>query len=80
MKVPLSGKRMEEAQDPNWYRQEAKRLRSVGERYAADERLRQSYLDLANEYDRLAAVLENGQRSYPTGAAKSHAAADPCPQ
>jgi hypothetical protein len=50
-----------DARDPRWYRDEAKRLRERGEHANYDPSLRQSYLDLADEYDRLAEVLEKTQ-------------------
>lgn len=54
----------EERRDHSWYREEAKRLRQRAGAITNDNQLRDSYLGLAREYDRLADVLEG--RSPPT--------------
>jgi hypothetical protein len=48
--------------NPSWYRQEADRLRQRATAITADQ-LRDSYLSLAREYERLAEVLEGGSSS-----------------
>jgi hypothetical protein len=49
---------METVRDSKWYREEAAQLREKA--VAADhEQLRESYLALAREYDRLADVMED---------------------
>ena len=49
---------MEESTDPRWWRKEAQRLRGIAERYKAIDGLRQSFHALADEYDRVADLLE----------------------
>ena len=49
--------------NPSWYRQEADRLRQRATAITADDQLRDSYLSLAREYERLAEVLEGGSSS-----------------
>ena len=49
--------------NPSWYRQEADRLRQRATAITADDQLRDSYLSLAGEYERLAEVLEGGSSS-----------------
>ena len=49
--------------NPSWYRQEAERLRQRATAITADDQLRDSYLSLAGEYERLAEVLEGGSSS-----------------
>ena len=49
--------------NPSWYRQEAERLRQRATATTADDQLRDSYLSLAREYERLAEVLEGGSSS-----------------
>jgi hypothetical protein len=44
--------------DPRWWREEAKRLRGVSERYRSFETLQRSFSDLAIEYGRIADLLE----------------------
>jgi hypothetical protein len=53
---------MDEATDPCWWREEAKRLRSVGERYKRLDTLQPSFCALADEYDRIADMLEQENR------------------
>ena len=48
----------ERLHDYSWYRQEAARLRQRAAEITNDDRLRDSYLDLAREYERLAEILE----------------------
>ena len=54
---------MEEARDPGWWREEAKRLRGVGERYRKFDTLLLRFCALADEYDRIADLLEQEKRS-----------------
>ena len=49
---------MGKGRDHTWYRDEAKRLRDKAAAVKNDEALRDSYLTLASEYDRLADMLE----------------------
>jgi hypothetical protein len=49
--------------NPSWYRQEAERLRQRATAITADDQLRDSYLSLAREYERLAEVLEGRSSS-----------------
>ena len=51
--------------DPERYRQEAARLREKAADLPQEPELRQSYLDLASEYDQLADLFEK-QRQQPT--------------
>ena len=44
--------------EPSWYRQEAERLRQRAATVTNDDQLRDSYLGLAREYERLAEILE----------------------
>jgi hypothetical protein len=44
--------------NPKWYRDEAEHLRRKGAGVADDSGLRDRYLALAREYERLAEVLE----------------------
>jgi hypothetical protein len=53
---------VDETSDPRWWREEAKRLRGVGERYRAFDRLRPSFCALPDEYDRIADMLEQENR------------------
>ena len=45
-----------------WWREEAKRLRGVGERYKNLDTLQPSLCALADEYDRIADLLEQEKR------------------
>jgi len=49
---------MSNRRDHTWYRGEAKRLRDKAHAVKNDDHLRDSYLSLAREYDRLADTLE----------------------
>jgi len=49
---------MGKGRDHTWYRHEAKRLRDKAAAVKNDEALRNSYLSLAQEYERLAGTLE----------------------
>jgi len=49
---------MEEARDPRWWRDEAKRLRGVGQRYKQFDGLQPSFCALAHEYERIADLVE----------------------
>jgi hypothetical protein len=49
---------MDGATDPHWLREEAKRLRGVGERYKKLDTMQPSFCALADEYDRIADMLE----------------------
>jgi hypothetical protein len=50
---------MTRSRDPNWYRQEAARFRQMAAAAATDSNeLRDSYLALSLEYERLAQILE----------------------
>ena len=51
---------MSKPRDHTWYRGEAKRLRDKASAVKNDEALRNSYLSLAQEYERLADILEGG--------------------
>ena len=53
---------MEEARDPRWWREEASRLRGVGERYRKFDTLQVRFCALADEYDRIADMLEQENR------------------
>ena len=53
---------MDRTLDPGWYREEAKRLREGAAALANDDQLRDRYLRLALEYDKLADLLENRAR------------------
>ena len=53
---------MEESTDSRWWRKEAQRLRGIAERYKAIDGLRQSFHALADEYDRVADLLEEENR------------------
>jgi hypothetical protein len=53
---------MDRTLDPGWYREEAKRLRERAAALANDNQLRDNYLRLALEYDKLADLLENRAR------------------
>jgi hypothetical protein len=52
--------------NPSWYRQEAERIRQRAATITADDQLRDSYLRLAREYERLAAILEGGSSDHST--------------
>jgi hypothetical protein len=52
--------------NPSWYRQEAERIRQRAATITADDQLRDSYLRLAREYERLAAILEGGSSDHNT--------------
>jgi hypothetical protein len=52
--------------NPSWYRQEAERVRQRAATITADDQLRDSYLCLAREYERLAATLERGSPDHNT--------------
>ena len=49
---------MENSRNPVWYREEAARLRALAEATKDSAELRDSYLALSVEYERLAVVLE----------------------
>jgi hypothetical protein len=53
---------MEEARDPRWWRDEAKRLRRAGDRYKSFDTLQPSFCALAEEYERIADLLEQEDR------------------
>ena len=57
--------KLNEPRDHTWYRGEAKRLRDKADAVQNDDALRNSYLSLAREYDRLADTLENRHRPAP---------------
>ncbi len=52
--------------NPSWHRQEAERVRQRAATVTADDQLRDSYLCLAREYERLAAILEGGSSGHNT--------------
>jgi hypothetical protein len=65
-----AGLAMNGARGANWYRQEAERLCKRAAAIANDGQLRDSYLALAHEYERLAEILEDrsvkaGSGSFP---------------
>jgi len=49
---------MPDSLDPRWYREEARRLRQRAATVKEDDPLRDSYLRLAAEYEKLAELLE----------------------
>jgi hypothetical protein len=49
---------MRNARDPRWYRAEAARMRVEAARATENPELRDSYLALSVQYERLAVVLE----------------------
>jgi hypothetical protein len=49
---------MDQRRDHSWYRDEARRTRERAAAVKNDEQLRDSYLALAREYERLADLLE----------------------
>lgn len=53
---------MNEHRDGSWYRDEARRTRERAAAVNGDEQLRDSYLALAREYERLAQILESHPR------------------
>ena len=53
---------MTKPRDHTWYRGEAKRLRDKAAAVKNDDALRNSYLSLAQEYERLADTLERRHR------------------
>ena len=53
---------MSERRDYSWYREEARRARERAAAVNNDNKLRDSYLALAREYERLADLLQD-QRS-----------------
>ena len=57
--------KLNEPRDHTWYRGEAKRLRDKADAAQNDDALRNCYLSLAREYDRLADTLESRHRPAP---------------
>jgi len=65
---------MRNARDPRWYRAEAARMRVEAARANENPELRDSYLALSVQYERLAVVLEKsaaGQEATPVPKRKS---------
>jgi hypothetical protein len=54
---------MNNTRSPSWYRAEAARLREQAISTVDSTALRDSYLALAIQYERLAAILEKGERA-----------------
>ena len=57
------GRKMNNTRSPGWYRAEAARLREQAITTVDSSALRDSYLALALQYERLAAILEKGERA-----------------
>ena len=53
---------MPETRELSWYRQEAERLRRRAATIKNDDQLRNSYLGLAREHERLADIQKNAHR------------------
>ena len=69
---------MRNARDPRWYRAEAARMRLEAARATDNPELRDSFLALSLQYERLAVVLEKraaGQESTPIPKPKSSSTA-----
>lgn len=56
--------------NPSWYREEVERVRRRAATVTADDQLRHSYLCLAREYERLAAILEGGSSDHNTDSSR----------
>ena len=56
------GRKMNNTRSPSWYRAEAARLREQAITTVDSTELRDSYLALALQYERLAAILEKGEQ------------------
>jgi len=54
---------MNSSRDPDWYREQAAHYRDCAAAVTDNHRLRDSYLGLALQHDRLARVLENSDRA-----------------
>jgi hypothetical protein len=52
------------SRDSRWYREEASRLRQRAGTITHDPELRDSYIDLAREYEGLAEILENKRLTF----------------
>ena len=69
---------MRNARDPRWYRAEAARMRVEAAKTTEDPELRDSYLALSVQYERLAVILEKsaaGQEATPIRKPKSNSTA-----
>jgi hypothetical protein len=69
---------MRNARDPRWYRAEAARMRLEAARATDNPELRDSFLALSLQYERLAVVLEKsaaGQEAAPIPKPKSSSTA-----
>ena len=69
---------MRNARDPRWYRAEAARMRVEAARATENPELRDSYLALSVQYERLAVALEKsaaGQEATPIPKPKSSSTA-----